>query len=77
MNYQQVRTAIERGGSIRGAAKLLGKSYTAIQWWLARNGYEVQRRAVLVPIKRGETFELTAKGQAEIEGEIEPLHAES
>jgi molybdenum-dependent DNA-binding transcriptional regulator ModE len=47
-----VKFAIEQGGSIRAASKLLGKSYTSIQWWLARNGYEVQRRAVLVRIKR-------------------------
>lgn len=69
MNDKMVRQAIEQGGSIRRAAKLLGKSYTSVQWWLARNGYRVQRRAVLVKLGQRETVELTAKGQAAIEGE--------
>lgn len=47
MNVEQVKEAIERGGSIRSAAKLLGKSYTALQWWLARHGYQVVRKATI------------------------------
>jgi molybdenum-dependent DNA-binding transcriptional regulator ModE len=48
MDYQAISKALHQGGSIRAAAKLLGKSYTAVQWWIARNGYAVERRAVLV-----------------------------
>lgn len=48
MDVQQVKEAIEKGGSIRAAAKLLGKSYQSLQWWLARNGYRIEKRAVLV-----------------------------
>jgi molybdenum-dependent DNA-binding transcriptional regulator ModE len=71
MTYQQVQAAVKKGGSIRGAAKLLGKSYTALQWWLAQNGYEVVREARLVRNHRLDsvTVELTAKGQAVVEGE--------
>lgn len=58
VTYEDVRSAIEKGGSARAAAKLLGKSYTSIQWWLARNGYKVVKKASLVPIhaeqKKGE-----------------------
>jgi molybdenum-dependent DNA-binding transcriptional regulator ModE len=58
MDYKSVSQAVEKGGSIREAAKLLGKSYTSIQWWLARNGYKVVKKASLVPIhadqKKGE-----------------------
>lgn len=50
MDYLSVLTAIEKGGSVRGAAKLLNKSYTALQWWLARNGYKVVKKASLAPI---------------------------
>jgi molybdenum-dependent DNA-binding transcriptional regulator ModE len=52
MDIQQVKSAIERGGSIRRASKLLGKSYTAVQWWLARNGYQVVKKATLQKIER-------------------------
>lgn len=69
MKFNEVKTAIEQGGSIRAAARILGKSYTSVQWWLARNGYRVQQRAVLVKLGQRETMELTAKGQAAIEGE--------
>jgi molybdenum-dependent DNA-binding transcriptional regulator ModE len=51
LNKKVVGDAIKRGGSIRGAAGLLGMSYTAIQWWLATNGYKVEKRAVLVKRK--------------------------
>jgi len=51
LNKKVVGDAIKRGGSIRGAADLLGMSYTAIQWWLATNGYKVEKRAVLVKRK--------------------------
>lgn len=54
VDVQTVREAIEAGGSIRAAAKLLGKSYQSLQWWLARNGYRIEKRAVLVkahPVK--------------------------
>lgn len=67
MNYQQVKAAIEEGGSIRAAAKRLGKSYTAVQWWLAKHGYEVEHKAVLVQRLTSVTVKLTAKGQAAIE----------
>jgi molybdenum-dependent DNA-binding transcriptional regulator ModE len=67
MNVQQVREAIEQGGSIRAAAKLLGKSYNTLQWWLARHGYEVQHKAVLVERLAPVTFNLTSKGKQAIE----------
>jgi molybdenum-dependent DNA-binding transcriptional regulator ModE len=53
MNAYSVKAAIEKGGSIRQGARLLGKSYTALQWWLARNGYEVVKVATIRPIRRG------------------------
>lgn len=52
LNLDNVSDAVRKGGSIRAASKLLGKSYTSIQWWLARNGYRVERRAFLVKISR-------------------------
>ncbi|MBX3084610.1 MAG: hypothetical protein KF716_23435 [Anaerolineae bacterium] len=55
MDYQSVSQAVEKGGSIREAAKLLKKSYTAVQWWLARNGYKVVKKASLVPIHADQT----------------------
>lgn len=48
MDEEKVRSALEEGGSIRAAAKLLKKSYTAVQWWIARHGFEVRKRATLV-----------------------------
>jgi molybdenum-dependent DNA-binding transcriptional regulator ModE len=51
LTYPKVKTAIKTGGSIRAASKLLGISYTALQWWLARNGLQIEKRAVLVRIK--------------------------
>ena len=53
LDLADVKGAIEIGGSVRQAAKLLGKSYTTVQWWLARNGYEVVRTVTIKPIKRG------------------------
>lgn len=53
--YDDVRKAIREGNSIRGAAKLLGKSPTALQWWIARNGYRVEHRAVLVRVRGKDT----------------------
>jgi len=47
MNEQSVKSAIEQGGSVRAAAKLLGKSYNAVNWWLARNGYVVVKKATI------------------------------
>lgn len=52
ITLEEVTTAIEQGGSIRAAAKILGKSYTALQWWLARNGYEIRYKAEVVRIER-------------------------
>lgn len=52
LNVETVSKAIEQGGSIRAAAKLLGKSYTSVQWWMARNGYRIQRKSVLVKISQ-------------------------
>lgn len=59
MKYETVLEAIEKGGSIRAAAVLLGKSYTSVQWWLARNGYRVAHVATLVPVE----FKLTDQGR--------------
>lgn len=59
LTEREVGTALAKGGSIRAAAALLGKSYNSVQWWLARNGYRVERRAVLVPVR----FELTNEGK--------------
>jgi len=50
MDVDKVKEAIEKGGSIRAASKLLGKSYTTVQWWLARNGYRVEHKAVLIKV---------------------------
>lgn len=62
MTEAEVIKAIEQGGSIRAAAKLLGKSYTAVQWWLARNGYQVVHKATLEPIR----YETSRKGKQAI-----------
>lgn len=51
MDEKRIRDALSEGGSVRAAAKLLNKSYTAVQWWIARNGYEVKKVAILVPRK--------------------------
>lgn len=42
MKLDQVKDALEKGGSIRAAAKHLGVSPNSLQWWLARNGYRVR-----------------------------------
>ena len=44
MNEDKVRASIRQAGSIRGAARLLGVSYTSVQYWLMKNGYEVFKR---------------------------------
>lgn len=51
MDYQKVKAAIEKGGSIRAAAELLNVAYQSLQWWLATNGYAVEKRAYLVKRK--------------------------
>lgn len=51
MNPYSVKAAIEKGGGIRQGARLLGKSYTALQRWLARHGYEVVKVATIRPIR--------------------------
>lgn len=52
MNVQTLKRAVERGGSIRAAARELGVSYTSVQWWLARNGYRVVKVAKLVRTRK-------------------------
>lgn len=54
MDVEKVSAAVQQGKSIRAAAKLLGKSYTSLQFWLATNGYavKVERRARLVKKRR-------------------------
>ncbi|HRE47189.1 MAG TPA: hypothetical protein PLD47_05640 [Aggregatilineales bacterium] len=52
MNIQALKKAVERGGSIRAAARELGVSYTSVQWWLARNGYRVVKVAKLVRTRK-------------------------
>lgn len=52
MNVWEIKGAIERGGSIRAAARELGVSYTSVQWWLARNGYRVVKVAKLVRTRK-------------------------
>lgn len=47
ITVENIQDAVERGGSIRAAAQLLQVSYTSLQWWLARNGYEVVKVAKL------------------------------
>lgn len=54
LTKEKVKNAIERGGTIREAAKMLGKSYSAVQWWLARNGYEIVHMATIREIQRNE-----------------------
>jgi len=52
LNIQALKKAVERGGSIRAAARELGVSYTSVQWWLARNGYRVVKVAKLVRTRK-------------------------
>lgn len=47
MNVWEIKGAIERGGSVRAAATLLGVSHSRLSWWLARNGYEVVKTATI------------------------------
>lgn len=54
LTHAKVSKAVQKGGSIRRAAKLLGKSYTAVQWWMARNGYRIEKRATLVKVEQKE-----------------------
>jgi molybdenum-dependent DNA-binding transcriptional regulator ModE len=49
VDAQQVKDAIEKGGSIRKAAKLLGKPHTSIQHFLKTHGYVVVKKATIVP----------------------------
>jgi len=65
LTHETVKRAVEQGGSARAAAKLLGKSYTAVQWWLARNGYRVVTRATIEPIR----FEMTDKARQVVQTE--------
>ena len=51
---QQVIEAINSSGSITKAALILGVKGPTIQWWLARNGYKVEKVAKVVPIVPGE-----------------------
>ena len=57
MKVEEVRAAVEQTGSIKKAAQLLGKSGNSLQWWLARNGYQVKKVATLVPLKRDQQCE--------------------
>jgi len=50
MDVDNVKKAIEAGGSIRAAAALLNTSYTNLQWWLARNGYKITKSATIEAI---------------------------
>lgn len=47
LTVETVKNAVEKGGSIRGAAKMLGISYTSVQWFLAREGYELVKKATI------------------------------
>lgn len=51
VDEKKVKEAVEVAGSIRGAALILDVSYTSLQWWIARNGYEVKKIAILVKRK--------------------------
>lgn len=51
MDEKKVKEAVEVAGSIRGAALILDVSHTSLQWWIARNGYEVKKIAILVKRK--------------------------
>lgn len=51
IDLSEIRKALKTHGSIRGAAKSLHISHTALQWQIAHNGYRVERRAVLVKSK--------------------------
>ena len=64
MDFEKVSEALAKGGSVRAAARLLGKSLTSVQWWILRNGYrvEVEKRAFLVPIQ----YELTEKAKSDL-----------
>lgn len=65
MKYEQVKRAVEKGGSIRGAAKILKKPYTSVYIWLLQHGYEVVRQSTLrkrrTPARADHT---PAKGEA-------------
>ncbi len=51
MNLEQVKQAIEKTGSIRKAAPLLGVTYNSVQWFLARQGYEIVKTATIKKIE--------------------------
>ncbi len=57
MNVTIVKEAIEKTGSLRKAAKLLGKPHTSLQWCLKRAGMRVVTKTVstIEPIPRPET----------------------
>lgn len=47
--HTMLTDAFREHATIRSAASALGLSYTSVQWWLARNGFEVQQVGQLVP----------------------------
>lgn len=48
LTEEKVSKAVSEGGSVRQAAKLLGKSQTSLQWWMMKHGFRVEKRATLV-----------------------------
>lgn len=41
MDIRQIKHAVEEGGSVRQASRLLGVSHSTLLWHIARAGYEV------------------------------------
>lgn len=68
MEFQQVRRAIEQGGSINKAAKLIPCSPQTLALWLAKNGLEV---GATLRVSQSTRFALTDKGTAALEGKDE------
>lgn len=46
--HTMLTEAFREHATIRSAAAALGLSYTSVQWWLARNGLQVQQTGTLV-----------------------------
>lgn len=61
MELEELRIAVEQGGSARKAADLLGVTYSTVQYWLREYDQSIEKKATLVPRKR--RFGLTDAGK--------------
>lgn len=46
--FDLIAAAIEQTGSIQAAAASLGVPYASLHYWILRNGYKVEKRALLI-----------------------------